>query len=142
MTRMEKSIIDSIVAVYPFIYGWQDKLESEQERVISDTLSPAKVVIDKLFKIDNMRIDLCNLKVLYEFIIREVGEGITRLFGQAGAAPCSVYDKAKRGVELAGYTLDRAKSEFEYLFKRVKAQKKKTKHLEQAPIDNFISVRA
>ena len=69
-----------LISINPILYGLQDAIEKEQERVIADTVSPAHKVVERLVALDNRRIDLCNLKVLYEFIRRETGveaQGIT-----------------------------------------------------------------
>lgn len=124
MTRAEEKIIENIIATRPRIYGWQESIEREQERVIADLVSPAKTVIKRLIELDNMRVDLCNLKVLYEFIRRGVGEGVDRIFGEPFGAPQAVYEKAKKQVELSGYTLERAKDEFDYLFVKLKQKRR------------------
>ena len=124
MTRAEEKIIENIIATRPRIYGWQESIEREQERVIADLVSPAKTVIKRLIELDNMRVDLCNLKVLYEFIKRGVGEDVDSIFDEPFGAPQTVYEKAKKQMELAGYTLERAKDEFDYLFVKLKQKRR------------------
>ena len=86
MTRAERRVIENIVETRPRIYGWQESIEREQERVVADLISPAKAIVKKLIALDNMRVDLCNLKVLYEFIKRGLGECTDRIFGEIGRA--------------------------------------------------------
>ena len=124
MTRAEQRVIENIVDTRPRIYGWQESIEREQERVVADLISPAKTIVKKLIALDNMRVDLCNLKVLYEFIKRRLGECTDRIFGEPTGAPHSAYETAKKQVELSGYTLERAKNEFDYLFAKLKRKRR------------------
>lgn len=119
MKRAEKAVIENIMALSPYIYGLQESIEREQKRVINDMTSPAKKVVERLFELDNRRIDLCNIAVLNEFIKRGVTQPLDAEFGERA------YREAKHAIELAGYTLDRAESEFAYLFKKLKTAKKK-----------------
>ena len=119
MTRAERRVIENIVETRPRIYGWQESIEREQERVVADLISPAKAIVKKL-----IAVDLCNLKVLYEFIKRGLGECTDRIFGEPDGAPHSAYETAKKQVELSGYTLERAKNEFDYLFAKLKRKRR------------------
>lgn len=124
MQRVDRSVIDKIIAVRPFLYAWQDEIDEEQKNVIDDLSMPAKKTVERLIALDNMRIDLCNLKVLYAFIERELGAAFSTL------VECSkrgiggkLYDAAGAAVKLAGYDTDRARKEFGYIFKRLRARK-------------------
>ncbi len=118
MKRTARRIIDSIIAIRPYIYGLQDKIDEEQERIISDLAMPAIKTADALIRLNDRRVDLCNLKVLYAFIARELGADFSVLKNVSLFGGDSVlYDKAKSAVELSGYTLDRVRTEFSYLFK-------------------------
>lgn len=123
MQRAEREVINNIIRSNDIIDGLQKKIEDEQEAVISDTVSPALKVVEKLIELDNRRVDICNLRVLYAFIRRGLGDGIYLL---GSGALCkerrALYEKAKRQVEKSGYTLDRAREEFEYIFKKLKAK--------------------
>ena len=48
MRSAERKIIENIILINPLIYGLQDSIEKEQERVIADMTSPADKVIKKL----------------------------------------------------------------------------------------------
>ena len=97
MRRTERRIIENIMLINPILYDLQDAIEKEQERVIADTVSPAHKVVERLVALDNRRIDLCNLKVLYEFIRRETGvefavlENAVRL-----GADSALFERARR----------------------------------------------
>ncbi|MDE5593026.1 MAG: hypothetical protein K2I75_03735, partial [Clostridiales bacterium] len=65
MSNVGRRVVRAIILINPLLYGLQDKIEKEQEGVIADTASPADKVVKKLIELDNRRIDLCNLKVLY-----------------------------------------------------------------------------
>ena len=126
MTRAEKRIIDDIIAIYPMIYALQDKIEKEQNGVIADMAATAKSIVKRLIALDNRRVDLCNLKVLYAFIERELGEGLFLLQNSADSTACDgLYERALAAIERAGYTLSRAKDEFTYLFDKLLHGKKK-----------------
>ena len=121
-------IIRSIILIYPLLYGLQDKIEKEQDGVIADMTSPADKVIKKLIALDNRRIDLCNLKVLYGFIERGLGDKFELLRSCAFSGVSSeLYKIAARQIELAGYTVERADKEFSYLFKLLKNKGKRKK---------------
>ena len=45
MTRAEQRVIENIVDTRPRIYGWQESIEREQERVVADLISPAKTIV-------------------------------------------------------------------------------------------------
>ncbi len=126
MRRTERRIIENIMLINPILYDLQDAIEKEQERVIADTVSPAHKVVERLVALDNRRIDLCNLKVLYEFIRRETGvefavlENAVRL-----GADSALFERARRAIERAGYDTERAAREFAYLFKLIKRTRRK-----------------
>lgn len=124
--RSEKRIIESIILIEPLIYGLQDKIEREQKSVIADVVSPAERVVEKLIALDNRRIDLCNLKVLYGFIERGLGEkfGVLRSCVFAGV-DCGLYKRAAAQLGSCGYTIARCESEFGYLFKLLKKSGKR-----------------
>ena len=122
----ERKAIEFIILIDPLLYGLQDVIESEQDEVIADTVSPAEKVVEKLIALDNRRIDLCNLKVLYGFIERGLGEKFELLRSCVHAdIGCELYGLAVRQIELAGYTVERVEREFEYLMKLVKRKKKR-----------------
>ena len=124
MKRVDRSVIDKIIAVRPCLYAWQDEIEKEQEQIIRDLTAPAKKTVEALIALDNRRIDLCNLKVLYAFIERELGAAFstfTECTRHGLGSP--LYDVAMRAIELAGYDTARARLEFGYLFKRLKSKK-------------------
>ncbi len=125
MTKTEK-IIANIIMIEPLIYGLQDKIEREQENVIADRVSPAEKVVARLIALDNRRIDLCNLKVLYGYMERDLGEkfSILKVCAQTGAE-CALYAEAEKTLEDAGYDCSRSASEFGYLFKALDAKKRK-----------------
>lgn len=124
MRSAERKIIENIILIYPLLYGLQDKIEREQERVIADDESPADKVVKRLFELDNRRIDLCNLKVLHGFIEEGLGEKFGLLQSCVfGGTPCDLYSLAARQLERAGYTVERAQKEFEYLFKTIKRKR-------------------
>ena len=121
MSNIGRRIIRAIILINPLLYGLQDKIEKEQETVIADMTSPADKVVKKLIELDNRRIDLCNLKVLYGFIERGLGEKFELLRSCAfSGINCNLYSDAERQIELAGYTAERADKEFSYLFKLLK----------------------
>lgn len=123
-----QKIIRAIILIYPLLYGLQDKIEKEQDGVISDMTSPADKVIKKLIELDNRRIDLCNLKVLYGFIERGLGDKFELLRSCAFSGVSSdLYNVAVKHIELAGYTVERADKEFSYLFKLLKNKGKRKK---------------
>lgn len=125
-----RKIIRAIILINPLLYGLQDKIEKEQDVVISDMTSPADKVIKKLIELDNRRIDLCNLKVLYGFIERGLGDKFELLRSCAFSGVNSeLYKIAVKQIELAGYTVERADKEFSYLFKLLKNKGKRKKAL-------------
>lgn len=128
MQANSHKIIRSIILIYPLLYGLQDKIEKEQESVIADMTSPADKVVKRLIALDNRRIDLCNLKVLYGFIERGLGDKFELLRSCAFSGVSSeLYKIAARQIELAGYTVERADKEFSYLFKLLKNKSKRRK---------------
>lgn len=126
MTDRKRKAIEFIILIEPLLYGLQDVIEDEQDEVIADTTSPAERVVEKLIALDNRRIDLCNLKVLYGFIEHGLGERFELLRSCVNAdVGCELYDTAVRQIELAGYTVERVEREFEYLMKLVKRKKRR-----------------
>lgn len=136
MQRVDRSVIDKIIAARPYLYGWQDEIEKEQGKIIADLTAPAKKTVEALIALDNRRIDLCNLKVLYAYIERELGAAFSS-FVECSRMKISspMYDTAIRAIKLAGYDIERARLEFAYLFKRIKIKKQK-------PVDLTESVSA
>ena len=125
MQRVDRSVIDKIIAVRPFLYGWQDEIEKEQGKVLADISSPAKKTVEALIALDNRRIDLCNLKVLYAYIERELGSSFSSFVECSKCGIASpMYETAANAMKLAGYDTARARLEFGYLFKRLKTRKK------------------
>lgn len=130
MSNIERRIIRDIILINPLLYGLQDKIEKEQDGVIADMTSPADKVVKKLIELDNRRIDLCNLNVLYGFIERGLGDRFELLRSCAFAGVNSdLYKLAAKQIELAGYTVERADKEFSYLFKLLKNKGKRKKVL-------------
>ena len=126
MTRADKNIIDCIIAINPMIYALQDKIEKEQEGVIADMTSPAKSVVRRLTELDNRRVDLCNLKVLFAFISLGLGDSLFLLQNSAGSSACDeLYRRAARAIGKAGYSVARAREEFSYLFDKMLKGKRK-----------------
>lgn len=125
-----RGVIRDIIRINPLLYGLQKKIDKEQDSVIEDMTSPAEKIVKKLIVLDNRRIDLCNLKVLYAFIERGLGDKFELLRSCAfSGVDCDLYKLAVRQIELAGYTLARAKEEFAYLFKLLKNKGKRKKHI-------------
>ena len=123
--RSEHRLIDKIILINPMLYVLQEKIDREQDEVIADMTSPAEKVVKRLIDLDNRRIDLCNLKVLYGFIERGLGDKFELLRACAASGSDSkLYDIALKQIELAGYTAERAAREFDYLFKLLKRRKK------------------
>lgn len=123
MSNIGRKIIRAIILINPLLYGLQQQIESEQDAVIADTAMPAEKAVKKLIELDNRRIDLCNLKVLYGFIERGLGDKFELLRACAfSGIGCNLYGTALRQIELAGYTAERADKEFAYLFKLLKTK--------------------
>lgn len=123
MTRKARRTVENIILIEPLLYGLQDKIEEEQDGLIADDSLPAGRVVEKLIALDNRRIDLCNLKVLYGFIERGLGERFALLRSCVDAGANSrLFADALRQIELAGYTTARADEEFGYLFKLIKRE--------------------
>lgn len=121
MSNVGRRVVRAIILINPLLYGLQDKIEKEQEDVIADMTSPADKVVKKLIELDNRRIDLCNLKVLYGFIERGLGEKFELMRACAfSGINCDLYTVAEKQIALAGYTAERADKEFSYLFKLLK----------------------
>lgn len=121
-------IIRNIILIHPLLYGLQDKIEREQENVVADMSMPAEKAVSRLIALDDRRIDLCNLKVLYAFIERGLRERmeLLRACAVSGTA-CALYDEALACIALAGYTAARAEKEFAYLFELVKNKRRRSK---------------
>nr|MDE5561989.1 hypothetical protein [Clostridiales bacterium] len=136
MSNVGRRVVRAIILINPLLYGLQDKIEKEQESVIADMISPADKVVKKLIELDNRRIDLCNLKVLYAFIERGLGEKFELLRSCAFSGINSdLYKIAETQIALAGYTVERADKEFSYLFKLLKNRSKRKKAIQHcAPI--------
>ena len=132
MRQSERKTIGNIIAVNPYVYSWQAEIEKEQERVIADLVSPAEKVVKKLIELNNRRIDLCNLKVLYGFIERGLGADFSAFTGLIDSnADDTLFDMAAECIKLAGYDAARVQAEFTYLFKRI-PKKKAVKKVEVA----------
>lgn len=110
MRVKEKRVIECIVLINSRLEKLQKRIENEQEKIVADLGMPAKVAVQRLVALDNRRIDLCNLHVLYTFIM----DGAKADFPNLAAA--DFYQTAKRQIELAGYTIERCEKEFSYLF--------------------------
>ncbi len=123
--RNERRVIEKILLINPMLYVLQEKIEQEQNELISDIESPAEKVVKRLIELDNKRIDLCNLKVLYGFIERGLGDKFELLRACAlSGSNCGLYKLAVKQIELAGYTVERVDSEFDYLFKLLKRRRR------------------
>lgn len=117
MTRSERNAIADIIRINPFIYKLQDKINEETERVIDDKSSPTRIIISQLKSIEKRRIDLCNLKVLYGIIERELKEefSVLKLCAERHA-DCSLFMRARKSIQSVGYDCKRVSEEFKYLF--------------------------
>lgn len=145
MQRTERQTIENIIAIYPFINGLQEKIEREQERVIADMSAPARKTVEKLIELDNRRVDLCNLKVLYAFIRRGLGDRFAALENDIAIhADSGLIELAIRQVELAGYSAARAEKEFSYLFRLIKRTNsvKKIAHAQAVAIGYYAQPHA
>lgn len=130
MQTNRQKIIRAIILINPLLFGLQDKIEKEQDGVIADMTSPADKIVKKLIELDNRRIDLCNLNVLYGFIERGLGDKFELLRSCAfSGVNCDLYKIAEKQIELAGYSVERADKEFSYLFKLLKNKGKRKKAL-------------
>lgn len=130
MSRSKRVVVKNIIAVMPYIYSWADEIEKEQERVISDLVSPAESVIKRLILLDNMRIDLCNLKVLYGTIERELGTSFGVFCDLIDNGECeSLLNRAICGIKSVGYDEERVLKEFGYLFKKLPKNRRSKKGL-------------
>ncbi len=119
--RNERKVIECIIRINPLIYGLQDKIEQAQDALISDMALPAERVVRELIELDNRRVDLCNLVVLYGFIERGLGEDFPRFKSCVFAGErCDLHGAAALQIELAGYDATRCENEFGYLFKTLK----------------------
>lgn len=122
----KRSAVEKIILIYPLLYGLQDAIEREQEKVIADLTSPAERVVEQLIALDNRRIDICNLKVLYGLMERELGAEFGLLVsGAYGVVNSGLTDRAYRQLENAGFTAERIESEFSYLFSSIKKKRKR-----------------
>lgn len=126
MTRSEKNAIADIIRIYPYIYGLQDKIDKETERIISDKAMPTKAVIAALKDIENRRIDLCNLKVLYGVIERGLA-GEFSLFKLCAVErlDTALFSRAEKCIKSVGYDAKRVIKEFKYLFNKLSSPRKK-----------------
>ncbi len=141
MKRAERKIIAAILSVKPYLYSWQDEIEEEQEQVISDLSAPAAKTVEALIALDNKRIDLCNLNVLYGFIERELGAAFSAFSEFAASGVDSpFFDAAKAAIGRAGYDIERARTEFAYLFKRVAKRSSGVKTLGKNRSDGAFAV--
>lgn len=125
MSESERKIIGDLIAAESVIYGMQADIDREQERVIADLVSPAETVVKKLIALDNRRIDLCNIKVLNEYIRRETGGDRSRFTRAVPTDDDSFWDMARAALDKAGYTASRVKKEFSYIFACVKNNRKR-----------------
>ena len=142
MSIKGRGIIRDIIRINPLLYGLQEKIDREQDCVIEDMTSPAEKVVQKLIELDNRRIDLCNLKVLYAFIERGLGDKFELLRSCAfSGVDCDLYKLAVSQIELAGYTLERAENEFKYLFKLLNNKPRRKKLLRGAVINTQFSMQ-
>lgn len=124
MTNGDRRTIEKIIAVNSLIDTLWAEIEDEQDRIIHDHTLPAIKAVGRLIELDNMRVDLCNLNVLYSFIERGLGVNFRRFCDNLPSSETELYEIAKLGIEKAGYTLSRAATDFCYLFKRIKRKKK------------------
>lgn len=125
MSDITRKATEFIILVNPLIYGLQEAIEKEQEELIADRTMPAEKLVEKLIALDNRRIDLCNLNVLYAFIERGLGESFALLRSCAFAGIGSeLYELAARQAEAAGYPPERVIAEFAYLFKLVRRRRR------------------
>ena len=122
MNSADRKVIDNIIRINKYIPILQDKIEKEQENVIGDMSAPAIKTVNALIKLDNRRIDLCNLNVLYGFIRRKLGEKFCVLTACAATQTSSeLYGQALIAIGECGYDTQRVRDEFTYLFKQLKA---------------------
>ncbi len=126
MKREDRRIIAGIIALRGKVYEISDGIKKEQERVISDMLMPAKKAAASLIALDNRMVDICNVKVLYAFMERELGKDMSVLIDRIKHGEDSpLFRVAENGIKKAGYSLSRAKTELMYLFENFKLPKKK-----------------
>lgn len=124
--RKQRKSVENIILINPLIYGLEDELEKEQESVIADTATPAEKIVKRLIEIDDRRIDLCNLNVLYGYIERWMGEKFGLLLSCVyGGTDCDLTDEAAKHLASVGYGAERVEREFGYLFKLIKRPPKK-----------------
>lgn len=126
--QTQRRTIENILLIDPLIYGLQEGIEKEQDRLINDLVSPAEKVVRALIELDNRRIDLCNLRVLNGYIQRGLGPRFEVLrscvFSGTG---CDLYGAATEAIAAAGYDVERVWREFGYLFKHLRRPKKAVK---------------
>ena len=121
-----RKIVENIILINPMLYGLQDAIEKEQEGIIADYSMPAAKAVNALIALDNRRIDVCNLKVLYAFMERELGAKFAVLVSCVhSGTDTPLYERAYRRLECEGYTAERAEKEFGYLFKLIKKRRVK-----------------
>lgn len=118
---IKRRAVEFIVKINPLLYGLQEKIEEEQRHIINNTAMPAIKAVNALYALDNRRIDLCNLKVLYGFMERELGSEFPKLCSAVYLGDKSdLIDVAEKAIILAGYDCKRVQDEFVYLYPFVK----------------------
>ena len=126
MTRSEKNAIADIIRINPFIYELQDIIDEETESIIEDKAMPTSAAIAQLKKIENRRVDLCNLKVLYGIMERELKEQFSVLKACAVRHDdCTLFLRAEKSLKSVGYDAKRVIKEFKYLFVKLGRPKRK-----------------
>ncbi len=124
MKSADRKVIADIIRINRYIGKLANAIEKEQERIISDMELPAKKAVEALMALDNRRIDLCNLNVLYGVIERELGPEFSVFLAcigsGCGCGEGALFDKAHAAIELVGYDVERVRKEFSYLFDRLK----------------------
>ena len=125
MNSADRKTINNIMRINKYVPILQDKIEKEQARVIADICAPAIKTVNALIALDNRRIDLCNLNVLYGFIMRRLGEKFCVLLACVDTNADSVlYDDARDAIGECGYDIGRVRDEFTYLFKQLKTPRR------------------
>lgn len=120
----KRKTVENIVLINPMLYGLQDAIEKQQDKIIADFAMPAAKAVSALIALDNRRIDICNLKVLYAFMERELGGKFALLVSCVNSgADTPLFERAYGRLECEGYTAERAEKEFGYLFKLIKKRR-------------------
>lgn len=123
--RSVRKTIENIILINPMLGALQKAIEREQDGVIADLDAPAEKTVKRLIELDNRRIDLCNLQVLYGFMERGLGERFELLRACASAGlQSALYAVAVRQLAYADYDTERVNREFDYLFKVLPKRKK------------------